>query len=190
MSLQLIIDLETLDQCPNSVVLSIGFAAFDFADGKIQDQFNIKLSVEDQVKNYHRSISKDTINWWSKQSADAREILKPSGQDLLLVDAMTTLNSKVLEQDGFNYKTTFIWSRGNNFDFPILDSMYSMVNIKPAYNPWNVRDIRTYIDIMKLHVEAQDKVYDDSDIHANNHNSMEDCICDAKRMIRLFNLFN
>lgn len=190
MSTQLIVDLETLDQCPNSVVLSIGALSFDFETDFISDGINIKLSVEDQVRNYGRSISKSTVEWWSKQSTEAKEILKPSSSDLLLTDAMITLNKWVTEQPGFRYKNTYIWSRGNNFDFPILDSLYDNAKLRPAYNPWLVRDIRTYIDIMNLHAEAQGKVYDESDIHANNHNSLEDCRCDAKRMLRLFNLFS
>lgn len=150
----LMIDCETLGVHADAVVLSIGACVFEFK-GEVSESgyqkiidtgIHIKFSVTEQMK-MGRAIEDDTMHWWRKQSAEAREILEPSDTDLSVLDGMLALN-EWLKKSGYDYDRSFCWSRGTYFDFPKFYSMYNQVNVPAGYNGWKIRDTRTYIDVL------------------------------------------
>lgn len=182
MAKNLIFDLETLGTTFDSVVLSIGCTAFDFETGEIDDGINIKLSVEDQIKNYKRICEQGTIDWWKKQDEFAREILKPSDKDRTMDGALNLLNIYI-KSTGYDWKNSYCFSRGTAFDFPILEHMYKQASLKQAYNTWKIRDVRTFLELLEMFLNANDIIIEQLE-QKNNHNSLEDCKNDAMKMIR------
>jgi hypothetical protein len=109
----------------------------------------IKFNVEEQLKVFHRSMTTDTVEWWKKQSKEARDAnLKPNPSDMTAVKGLTCLN-KFISNTGYSYKQSYVWSRGTNFDFPKLEHFYEdCAKLTLPFNTWKIRDTRTYIDIL------------------------------------------
>jgi len=73
------IDFETLDKRPNSVILSMAGLTFnplgtkdDLVEGDKVIAPNINLVLEYKMTQTSRSTSPSTIAWWEKQSVDAK----------------------------------------------------------------------------------------------------------------------
>jgi hypothetical protein len=88
------IDTETLSKSPNGVVLSLSIVPFDFEEEGVTFKklvkrgINLKMSVKEQVKTYKRKLCPETMDWWAKQDADARQILKALDTDLTVVETL------------------------------------------------------------------------------------------------------
>ena len=73
-------DIETIGVESTSVILSAAIIRFDPNDKErtynqyLDDALFVKLSVEDQVTNYNRTIDKSTIEWWSKIHPAIRQV--------------------------------------------------------------------------------------------------------------------
>jgi len=71
----MMIDIETLGKTPDATVLTIAGVTFDrmgdysmIADPRDLDYFHCRVEVENQ----NRQIDDDTVQWWSKQSEEAK----------------------------------------------------------------------------------------------------------------------
>ena len=165
MSDLVVFDFETLATTEDAVVLSLGVAVFKeewvedllgnftnatcqkIFDKMIKDGLYMKFNVAEQIKTYHRTVSKSTISWWATQGAAANIVMKPSAEDI----SISEIEPRLKEWRGDRKKGTF-WSRG------IIDSRWleSIVNQSLGNTednpfsreiPWpNVRDVRTAID--------------------------------------------
>lgn len=152
--IHLMFDTETLGKREDTVILSIACVPFTFEDrgdfvSFLNNGLMIKFSVEEQIKKYHRSITTDTVEWWKKQSKEARDVnLKPYPHDMTVVEGLTKL-SKFIGASGYNYKKSYVWARGTNFDFPKLEHIYEdCAKLTLPFNTWRIRDTRTFIDIL------------------------------------------
>lgn len=189
MTKHIVIDTETLGVEENAVILSIGAVAFTF-DGDnnyrqyVKSGIQLKLDVEDQVRNYGRKIEDDTVSWWKKQSKEAQEILKRTPIDYRVADAMIALNAW-LKQSQYDWKTSYIWTRGNAFDIPKLESLYKNAQMKCGFNTWMVRDVRTAIDILAGTGNGLYEPRDGVPAEFVAHNSLHDAAMDAFRMVEL-----
>lgn len=138
------IDLETLDTTPSSVILSIGAVVFDpdltFAplDG---ERFYRSLHFQDQLAA-GRTVSESTIFWWLDQSAGARSaIIDRDGAGYLsfMLDAFHTFYTE--------NKCERVWANGLAFDVAIMDDAYRAYG-RPA--PWKYnhpREMRNLRDL-------------------------------------------
>jgi hypothetical protein len=153
-----------------------------------QNGFKIKLSVEEQVKKYKRLVCQDTVIWWKQQGKEAFDKnVKPSSSDKTLTIGLKDLNIFISELEGFNAKKSYIFSRGMDFDFPKIASLYEDCGISLPYNTWKARDVRTAIDIMagtdngKYELKAGTQGF-------IAHDPLHDAAMDAARLNELFNL--
>lgn len=146
-------DIETLGKRENTVVLTIACVPFTFEDyvpyqSLVRDGFYVKFNAQEQIKKYHRSTCKDTIDWWKTQSKEARkEALEPHPDDASMIDGLDAM-AQYIKKCGYDWKKSYIWSRGTYFDFPKMESMYEQAEVKIPFNTWRIRDVRTYIDIL------------------------------------------
>lgn len=153
----------------------------------LADGYYVKFKVEDQIKNYHRTTDADTIAWWKKQPQEARDAAyKPYDTDVTMEEGLRGL-SKFIGRSKYNYKQSYVWARGPQFDFPKIESMYDQVGISLPFNSWKIRDVRTIVDILagtNTGVYEPDGGYPAGFI---KHNSMHDAAKDAYCMKELFN---
>ena len=145
------LDCETLGVESTSVVLSIALLHFDETkddqtwESLCEDTVFVKLSVRDQVDNYKRTVSKDTLEWWKKQSDLAKDFsFTPKKSDQLAKDAINTLKVYIKEKSK-NAKNDIIWVRGS-IDQIVVDSLCNAMEVEKLFPFWNYRDIRTFID--------------------------------------------
>ena len=145
----IIIDFETLgnaSETDNFIVLNMSCLLFDIDE---KDEFehllanvqSFKFDIDEQI-DIGWKAEKDTLEWWKKQSKEARKQLEKSDEDIKIKqfvdDFSTILNEAKIER---------IWSRGTDFDLPILKRLFRQDNKQlNSYLPyWAATDIRTYL---------------------------------------------
>ena len=192
----IIIDLETLGLRENTVVLSLGAVAFKLVAGQInnysklvKDGFYCKFDAKEQLTVYKRTTTESTMQWWKGQSAEAKEVLKPTPIDWRMADGLNDFNSW-LQKVGYDKKNSYVWSRGTYFDFPKLEHMYEQAGIECGYNGWKIRDTRTYIDILTGNDRGAYTPDGGNPAAFVHHNALHDAALDGYRMIEIFNKVN
>src|SRR5574337_1474769 len=110
------VDLETVDNKPTSAIASIGAVMFD-EDG-LYDEFYI---VVDHLSSIQLGLtqSADTMNWWSKQSEEARKIFHPDTSKYDVKIALIEFGSWFKNNGGL-----YLWGNGSDFDNAILSTAY------------------------------------------------------------------
>ena len=193
MTANLIIDLETLGTREGAVVVSLGATLFDFENGKndfdryIDEGFHVKFDIADQIRNHKRKVEDGTLAWWKEQSESARKILKPSDEDASMRDGLEMFNAW-LRSSKYDFKKSYVWSRGTYFDFPKVESMYDQLGLECGFNTWKIRDVRTFIDVL---VGVDNGKYEPQNGAPSGfiaHDALHDAAMDAYRMVEIFRL--
>ena len=137
----IMLDIETIDTLPTSVVLSFGAVKFDpYSLADPYDGMYHRLQLDEQ-STHGRTISDDTVEWWSKQHPDAqKEVFDESIERTDIPTFLAALNKYMVGVDK-------IWSQGPVFDICILENMYRMYSISPNWRYSQVRDSRTLFDL-------------------------------------------
>lgn len=132
----LMIDLETLATTADAVIMSIGAVPFDLEAGTVSEEgYYVSVSVESNL-DYRRRISEDTLIWWMKQEAAARNVfMEPK---IALPEALIGLSEFI----GDN--SPRVWSNGADFDVPMLAHAFTQQNMEVPWNRWDSRCFRTY----------------------------------------------
>lgn len=161
------VDLETLGNKPSAVFISIGAVVFDPFTGAIDRQNSFYRRIDWESAS-HRQIDVSTVKWWMKQSAAAiSEILQP-GQEYL----------KVLNDfSSWFPKGGVIWGNGATFDVSILSDAYQH---SPPWQFWNVRDVRTVVDMAQGIVERESCKF-----VGVKHNALDDAIFQAEYVSKM-----
>ena len=162
------IDLETLSTSPAAVVLSIGAVAMS-EGGDLLCEFYSVCSIASQRET--RQIDKPTLDWWEKQSSDARTVLEqanePSSPALATVLAQLT---DWIGDLGEDYEL-FVWGNGAAFDVAILEHAYKQSSPFVPWNFRNVRDMRTLYDLtLRFGLDIKDK----APRVGTHHNALDD----------------
>ena len=126
------VDLETLGTRPGDVILSIGAVLFD-VEGGIASEFYVTIDTESSKAAGLRA-QKATLEWWSKQSPEARNAAFKG--ELSLESALKQF-AMWLPQD------TLVYGNGANFDNGILAAAYRAFKIPQPWAFWNDRCYRT-----------------------------------------------
>ena len=164
------VDLETLGTTADAVILSIGAVRFDLSSGKISDEeFYSSISVESNL-SWKRRISEDTLLWWFKQDAAARQVFFEPKEALE--------HSLVQFSDWIGTGEHIMWSNGADFDLPMLAHAFSVCGIEIPWKFWNSRCYRTYKNLpgakaVKLPHEGV------------KHNAMADAFSQAQNVIAI-----
>lgn len=152
---QVAIDLETLGKKADSIILSIGVVAICEQTGDVR-KFYGACSVASQPE---RTSVQSTLDWWSKQSADARKAFDfAHGPDC---PSLTETLNRLTEWIGQIGEThdVYVWGNGANFDLAMLEHAYQGLS---DFVPWyfrNTRDMRTLYDItLRFGLDIRSKV--------------------------------
>ncbi len=163
------LDLETLGTDPGSVVFAVGAVAFN-ADGVLSKPFYALINIEDAELN-GLAVDKRTIEWWSKQSAEARTQLDAAEvSENRLVNVLTEFTNWVMEQAG-DIKSVRMWGAGSDFDCVLLKSCYQAVGME---QPWTYRGVRCFRTLSNLMPGLEPKR---EGVH---HNALDDATHQAR----------
>lgn len=133
------IDLETLDTEPSAQVVSCGAVMFDPRNNLLSAvEHGFYQRLEWDLKK--RSVSADTIKWWFQQDVDARAAVVCGEDEKTAVQFLTDLKYWLP-------KDCKVWGNGATFDISMLENMYRQYEIECPWDFWNVRDVRTVVDM-------------------------------------------
>jgi hypothetical protein len=177
---EIMLDLETLGKGPEAAVVSIGAVKFNLEDydnyedirNRPERTFKATISLE----NIEGKIDGSTVNWWLKQSEEARRSLTEADTHFPST-AIQNFSRWVWPERMYN-----IWGNGATFDNIILRSLfYKLRQPKPwAYN--QDRDMRTLKDIAL-------RVCPDLDLNiriGTYHNALDDAITQVLLVQRMY----
>src|SRR5690606_15097059 len=108
--------------------LSIGAVKFrKDQPGELGEKFYAVLDIEDQ-KAKGRTINPSTMEWWQKQSSEARQVLDELWDFIYSTD----------DAPG----RMRIWTNGADFDIPQIASLFRMYGMELPWEFWNSRCFR------------------------------------------------
>lgn len=172
--INVMVDLETLGTQPGSVILSIGAVLFDpkLPPGScIGKEFYCVVNQESSI-DYAMTVSQDTLDWWMKQSPEAREVLSEAAdpeQSNILPDSLQMLAD-------FIPIGAKVWSNGANFDQPLLDVAYDRCALPLPWKYYNSRCYRTLVALYPYEKSIRPPV-------VCAHNALEDAKWQAVHMV-------
>jgi DNA polymerase III epsilon subunit-like protein len=135
----IMLDLETLSTAPNCVIVSIGAVKFD-AKEIDNDGFYAVLNLQEQIDK-GRHVSGSTIQWWMKQSAEARAVF----------DVKATYVEGILNEFAeWVGRDPIIWGNGSDFDNVALGSLYDAYNMTRPWGYSSGRCFRTMKNLMQV----------------------------------------
>lgn len=131
-------DLETWGLPPTPGLRSIAGVVFDPTSQFTGEHFYCNVD-RDSCENMGLDFDVATIEWWARQSREARDALD---RDPVEVRAALGQFADWFEAIG----ATHIWSNGANFDEPILTNLMKRFRIPVPWKYWSARDTRTIWD--------------------------------------------
>jgi exodeoxyribonuclease VIII len=166
MTVNIMVDLETMSTRSNAAICSIG--AVKWEGDKILDKFYCTIDIK-SCKDAGMHISKDTVKWWSEQNKEAlRELTK---NNIPLYEALDKF------RDWFGPKSLPIWGNGAVFDNTILSNAYFITDQEPPWKCWDDRCYRTLKSIFNwIPADKREGVY---------HNALDDAIFQTKHAIKI-----
>lgn len=168
----LMVDLETLDTRPSTVILSIGAVVFDPEDAPtLQSRLYERCQWQSQL-DAGRTVSESTLRWWLQQDDAARRALE--GPAVLLTQALADLAA--LYTDG---RCERIWANGQSFDISILDHAYAAGGQTSPWEFYNVRCFRTLKSLPSARGVSKPE-------NALAHNALFDAIAQAQHLQALW----
>lgn len=183
-----IYDFETLSQDQRRGVVT-SFAMLNFSESRYIDNpytFEelidnckyIKFDVSDQVRNYNRTMSKETLQWWDEQGDEAKKQIKPSEDDVSICKFYDWIVENV---DCKNIKKSF--TRGNTFDPMFLQYLMQQIGKPDPFHWRTVRDTRSTIEGMSFGMKL-DNGFMPSELENKfiKHDPRHDIAMDVMRM--------
>jgi len=159
------IDLETYSTRPNAAIASIG--AVKWQGDEIVDTFYCTIDAA-TCREAGLHFEKSTLEWWSRQSKEARSALLKD--NLPLSEALTKF------EVWFGHKSLPTWGNGAGFDNVIMDCAYKALDRKRPWLPWEDRCYRTMKNMINVPIDKRDGVY---------HNALDDAMTQTKHLIKI-----
>jgi hypothetical protein len=160
MANHIMIDMETLDTSSSTVILTIGAVLFDPRGEDMIDRIELRPTMEEQTDVYGRSISDDTLRWWSEQSPEAIQEAMGDQNRISYRECMEKLYKFCWN------RADKVWSNGSVFDIMIAEHAFRELEIKNPWQFWNIRDCRTIYDLAGVSLKDGG--------HVTSHKALED----------------
>lgn len=186
-------DIETLGVESTTVILSAGIIYFDpdvdddmSYEELVQRGLFVKFDAGEQIKHYDRTMTKSTLDWWSRQGEYQKQTNfdRDPEHDLTVVDGFAAMHKYINKyMKGRKWDAEIIWARGS-LDQMAIDSLALRSGLEPIapFNRW--RDVRTAVDLLtgstNGYCEISNFSYDDS----IKHHPVHDCALDVLMLMR------
>ncbi|EJQ0322226.1 3'-5' exoribonuclease, partial [Escherichia coli] len=168
----LMIDLETMGTNTNAPIVVIGAVFFAPQTGEIGPVFYIVISLTDAM-NTGAVPDGGTIEWWLKQSSEARAAILTD--QVKLKDALSRFREFINKYS--DEKFVQVWGNGATFDNAILRTSYERLDIPCPWRYHNDRDVRTIVELGKtIDFDARSVI----PFEGVRHNALDDARHQAK----------
>ena len=145
----LMIDIETLGKGPRAAILSIGAVFFDLSTGRTGDEFYVCIDPKDAET--FGTVDASTRAWWNRQGEAARREAyggkTPARVAVSAFHAFVAAKLNVVKP----------WGNGSIFDITILEHAFSAHGFGLPWHFYNVRDVRTIVDLGERLVDGRHK---------------------------------
>ncbi len=149
-TINIALDIETLSKRPTAAIISIAAKCFTFEGNQDIDNLpNFTYVINASTcAMYGLRIDMDTVEWWSRQSEEAKRSHLANGVNVVSIYTALCRLKEYYEDIHKEYPdaTILIWCQGTDFDISIIRNAYQTVLGTDA--PWpydHVRDSRTFI---------------------------------------------
>ena len=197
MSLDIMVDLETLGTEADAVILSIGAVVFDLEAGGMlpaydgdprSHTFYAVLDIDSQPR---RHISGGTIAWWMAQTEAARAVFfgnKNNGNQASKAwhyparSALISFGSwvqQVVADARVPPGDLRVWSNGADFDLPMLAHACRSFNVTLPWPPYAGRCYRTYKNLPGARAIKVER-------SGEHHNALDDAIYQAQHLCAIY----
>ena len=137
------LDIETLGVRPTSVVLSVAFVKF--TPGKSVSESGIYRVLDRKKQSVlGRTLDQETLDWWNRQSQEARKVLDDKNASCPLI-AAADFNKFIKAFP----EPHFVWAKSPAFDVAIMKSLYEMLDMEWPFTFNHELDVRTAMWIGK-----------------------------------------
>lgn len=173
----IMIDIETLSTDTNAAIIAIAAVYFDPETGDLGKSFYTKVNIQSNI-NGKRIIDGSTLVWWMQQDDDARnEAFELNHTQPSLTDAIKLFSEFI------DTETSKVWGNGSVFDITILETAFKLTKTKLPWKFWNVRDVRTVVELGYLIGFNPKK---DMPFEGVKHNALDDSKHQAKYVSAIF----
>ncbi|HDS9863764.1 TPA: 3'-5' exoribonuclease [Citrobacter freundii] len=143
----LMVDMETMGNSPDAPIVSIGAVFFDPSTGNTGAEFYQVVRLESSM-SFGMKPDASTIQWWLKQSSEARSAILVD-EAMGLLETLELLADFIAENSANGSHTVQLWGNGCSFDNVILRRAYALTDTPFAVPFWNDRDVRTMVELGK-----------------------------------------
>lgn len=164
-------DIESLATSKNAVVVSVGAVKFKMS-GEVLDKKYWELNLREQEKK-GRSLSSDTIRWWSMQSSEALSAIANGDR--------TPIEIFIKEFNHFIQEPGYYSSKGTNFDLEIIANLYA------DYGQYAPFKYSKWFDARAIYILAKELGIYDANRPEIPHNALSDAEYQTSVMIKVFN---
>jgi len=170
----IMVDIETLGNKSNSVILSIAAVYFDLQTGKTGKEFTTNIDIQSCL-DAGLKIDADTVKWWLSQNEQAREKILCNDAPLLIAGLKNF--GRFLNSDAF------VWGNSARFDLGILENAYQAFNINIPWKWHREMDVRT---LALLYPKTKSSI----DFIGLKHYPIDDCKHQIKYLCEIYNQLN
>lgn len=171
----LMLDLETTGKRPGCCILSIGAAGIDKKGEEVN--FYCRISY-DKSKAEGFEDDSETLAWWLKQDTATRNESFGGNEDPQ--DVVNEFVDFVRKNFDTSARDFSIWSKGSDFDFPILKAYLDAYDLETPWPFWSQRDYRTLQAVFPFIKRAETNV--------EKHNALEDARAQMRGLITFMSL--
>jgi len=175
MTSHVMVDIETLDTAPTSVILSVGAVRFDpYSQNEPTHKILWRPNVQEQLDS-DRTVSESTLEFWAKQDAYIRERTFTDEDRIPVREFFKQFNKYMVGADK-------IWCHGPQFDMVIIEDLYAQHDHHRGWAYWQVMDSRTIFNMMPRDPRK--------DIQQDLHSADDDAYWQAVSVQKTYAYFN
>ena len=164
--IQVMLDLETMSTSSNASIASIGAVKFSEEDGII-DKFYCTVDLK-SCKAVGLHVCPHTVEWWSKQSPEARKALT--------IDNISIYSALDKFSEWYGTKKIPVWGNGAGFDNVIIENAYRAVQTVRPWTGWYDRCYRTVKNLVDIPADERE---------GTHHNALDDAIYQTNHLLKI-----
>lgn len=173
------LDIETVGNGSKAAIVSIGAVFFDPKTGELGSEFYQAISLSSSA--YYGEMDASTIEWWMKQSDEARAVFSDENKTNLK-DSLVKFTQWIEQAE--NYKERVVWGNGSAFDNVILNHAFRSARMTPPWPYYGDRDVRTIVDLGRQLRGVDPKK--EMELEGTAHNALDDAKHQARYVSAIF----